>query len=264
MTKNLPVHKTRRGLLLWGAAALPLSPGCSLNLRGLLPPDGRLKRIAVVPSINVACKDSICFGGTAHPDYADPPGSVSPAALAATAGSGSGAEARARQAAAKIALVGCDPARRLDARLVPALREAGLDIVAITAHPLADQVREGLYAGLPAGVDAVVDVRFVEAGYRWAPQAGGFTPFISAAVSLHAAADGRRLHRQWLGAGPAQAGTDTHWITTPAQLTVASVEAFEGRAAELRAGLDEVVDRMRARLVQDLKRRAAQPDAPDD
>jgi hypothetical protein len=74
---------------------------------------------------------------------------------------------------ANIAQVAYDPAVRTNTLLTKLLREAGLNIISIADKRLADQAREGGYQDLPPGIDAVLDVRFAEAGYYGNQRSGG-------------------------------------------------------------------------------------------
>ncbi len=269
MTKTSLNPQARRTFML-AAAVLPIASSC--GHRPPPPPPPPLGRIAVIPAINVAGQETISFGGVPHPNhmhasrnhYIGPAIYVGAAARSVANWLDKSREVKAQEVAMKIAQIGYDPARHLNTVLLNLLREATLNIVPMLDNPLADQAREGEYAGVPPEIDAVLDVRFLEAGYYRGSRADGFIPYISASVGLWSPKDEARLGRYYYGAGPAPAKGDLRWFTTSTQLTVASLEDFGSRSAALRAGFESLlVERMLPSMVRDVYRRAVTPEAGD-
>jgi hypothetical protein len=167
---------------------------------------------------------------------------------------------RARQEALDEALaqIAFDPAAYIESRLVTALEQQQMPLVRITDPQIAEDLRAGRFEGLPAGVDAILDVRIPESGYYSSFRAGGYSPMLLIRASLlRPVAEAEPLDEFQYYADWRDAGRDRRWITTPKSMLFPDAGALKANAPRARADLMSVADRMVALMVEDVKRAAA-------
>ena len=149
-----------------------------------------------------------------------------------------------------------DAAAEIDARLAPALAQAKIRLVRITDPAIALDVRAGKIDGLPAGVDAILDVTVEESGYYHSMRAGGYSPMLQLKATLHSPVaddvdldDDFGYYADWR-----DGGNNKRWVTTPKSITFASIDLLEVNSADAHAGLGKVVDQLVALMVLDVQR----------
>jgi hypothetical protein len=151
--------------------------------------------------------------------------------------------------------VNFDAAAEVDSRLAPALERRQVRLVRIAEPNIALDIRAGKFDGLPAGVDAILDVRVSESGYYSSWRAGGYSPMLLLTATLLAPAVNAdnlaefRYYADWR-----DGGKDRRWVTTSKSLTFPTVDLLKASSARARAGLADVVDQLVELMVQDLQR----------
>lgn len=152
--------------------------------------------------------------------------------------------------------VNFDAAVALDQHLAAALDKRDVRVVRITDPALAAELRAGRFERLPAGVDAWLDLEVTESGFYASTWAGGFSPLIQfnatvrAPVATNTEPDEYGYYADWR-----DGGADKRWLTTPKAMTFETLDKLKDRAAEARAGLDTIVQRLAALIADDLQRR---------
>ena len=151
--------------------------------------------------------------------------------------------------------VNFDAAAEIDSRLTPALEQAQVRLVRITDPAIAFDVRAGKLDGLPAGVDAILDVTVEESGYYHSMRAGGYSPMLQLKATLHSPEsddvdldDDFGYYADWR-----DGGKDKRWVTTPKSMTFASVDLLKAGSTDVRAGLEKVVDQLVTLMVLDVQ-----------
>jgi hypothetical protein len=151
--------------------------------------------------------------------------------------------------------VAFDPGAAVEQRIVTALAQRNVQTVAITDPALAAALRDGKVEGLPAGVDAILDIGIDESGYYHSTRAGGFSPMLNMWASVRAAAPGtEELDSFSYYADWREAGKELRWVTTPNSTTYATAEELGEHGSEARAGLEDVTDKLVAMMADDLLR----------
>jgi len=258
---NSNVGIARRSLL-WASLAplLPIASGCAS--RAPVGPPKPIALLGLLPVLlDLGDKDP-GFGTRAVPlpsPTPAPPPPINPTALGMAIGYALRADRDRKQAelASAVMSIGYDPAAALERRLGQALEGRGVPLVRIDAAA-AVAVRGGDMRGLPAGVDAWLDVRVTEAGYESSSDAGGFVPKLDIDATLRPAVKGaRELDSFSYEVDVRSRPADTRSFTIPATLTFASLDALRASSATVRGGLDALVEQMVERLAQDILRHAS-------
>lgn len=239
-------------------ALLPLA-GCASKPAGPPPPPPQpLALLGVLPVLLELDEGEPGFG--THPArpaaaaaYAPPP--INPTAL----GMAIGAMLRNRREAERQALATAvswlrfDPAASFESRLRSALQQRGVKVVQITTEAAAE-LRAARHAALPEGVDGVLDVRVNDAGYE--SRAGAYSPRLGVEVVVRAPT-GAAMESFSYYADARHVPKDPRWLTTPPTLTLADLQEMRGATPRVLQGLDDLVERMLERLLDDVVRRAA-------
>jgi hypothetical protein len=151
--------------------------------------------------------------------------------------------------------VNFDAAAEIDSRLTPALEQAQVRLVRITDPAIAFDVRVGKLDGLPAGVDAILDVTVEESGYYHSMRAGGYSPMLQLKATLHSPEsddvdldDDFGYYADWR-----DGGNNKRWVTTPKSMTFASIDLLKVNSADVHAGLGKVVDQLVTLMVLDVQ-----------
>jgi len=161
---------------------------------------------------------------------------------------------RAEELAAAVSTLDFDPAEALDRLLGDALERRGIRLARIDAD-LARELRGNRMDRLPAGVDALLDVRVTEAGYYRSMRAGALSPQLNINASLmEARTDGDELDSFTYYADFRSAPKDPRWFTTPKELTFDDTAALRGAASRVREGLQALVERIAEHLCADVHR----------
>jgi hypothetical protein len=153
--------------------------------------------------------------------------------------------------------VAFDPAAAVQRRIEATLAERSVQTVAITDPALAAAIRNGQVEGLPAGVDAILDIGVQESGYYHSTRAGGFSPMLNLWASVRAATpgadelDGFSYYADWR-----DAGKERRWVTTPKSTTYATEVDLGEHGEQARAGLEEVTEKLVAMMADDVQRHA--------
>jgi hypothetical protein len=141
-------------------------------------------------------------------------------------------------------------------RLVPALLAAGLPVVALEDYQLAADVRNWIFKGAPAEVDAFLDVQVTSAGYYPASGAGGYSPMMYVVATLISPAkSGEQIARFNYDADHRPAEGDSRFFTTPKVISADKPETIIQKAELIRAEMDNIAARMVDRMVIDIGRR---------
>ncbi|HEX5093646.1 MAG TPA: hypothetical protein VFV84_13250, partial [Burkholderiales bacterium] len=157
-----------------------------------------------------------------------------------------------------LAEIAFDPATHVGSSLVTTLEQLQVPVVRITDPDVAVDVRAGKFDGLPAGVDAVLDIRIPESGYYSSFRAGGYSPMLLIRASLLRPEVGAEpLDEFQYYADWRDGGRDRRWITTPQSMLYPDPGALKANAARARAGLVTVADQMVALMAEDVRRAAA-------
>jgi hypothetical protein len=262
---------TSLALIIWAVAVSLLTlDGCATRPAEPPKPPKPISLLAVLPVFAPISESNTGFGSARQPMGAPiglpgPPfGAVSGADFAAgIIGEAMVYGFRAYRQKERDALVEAlypvhfDAAAEIDARLAPALEQAQVRLVRITDPKIALDVRDGKLDGLPAGVDAILDVIIDESGYYSSMRAGGYSPMLRIKATLHAPVadaddlDDFRYYADWR-----EGGKDKRWVTTPKSMTFASVDLLTAGSTDVRAGLEKVMDQLVALMVQDLQHHA--------
>lgn len=154
------------------------------------------------------------------------------------------------------------PAESLNSRLLARLKESGLNVEPIQDSPMVRSAREeGTYKAIANGADAVLDVRVGEYGYYSSMRAGGVSPMLTITTYLMSPATdedqgGFTYYSDW------RESKDSRWFTSPRHLTFADAADLVAHGDMAREGLEDILDKMIAKIVADTKRRAeGQPPA---
>lgn len=163
-------------------------------------------------------------------------------------------EADRHRLANAVARIGFDARSALQGGVLRALGGDRLDTSLGTDLGAAVAVRSGRSAPLPANADAWLDVVLTGAGYFPAKQVGGFSPMLYFTVQLRSASASATgaLRAYDYASDYRPTEHDPRFFTAPRSLSVSSLDEFADRAAELRAGLQLLLDRMCDRVALDL------------
>jgi hypothetical protein len=253
-----------RDTIIWAVAGSLLTiAGCATRPAEPPKPPKPISLLAVLPVSAPISKTNTGFG-SAGPPVVIPtgPGAVSAGAYGgALLGSlivyGFQANKQNEREAIYDALshVNFDAAAEIDSRLTPALEQAQVRLVRITDPAIAFDVRAGKLDGLPAGVDAILDVTVEESGYYHSMRAGGYSPMLQLKATLHSPEsddvdldDDFGYYADWR-----DGGKDKRWVTTPKSMTFASVDLLKAGSTDVRAGLEKVVDQLVTLMVLDVQ-----------
>lgn len=175
-------------------------------------------------------------------------------ALGITAAVASENQRRAEELAAAVSTLDFDPAEALDRLLDRALEQRGVKLTRIDGE-LARALRSNRMDRMPAGVEALLDVRVTEAGYYRSMRAGALSPQLNVNVSLmEARADGDELESFTYYADFRSSPKDPRWFTTPKELTFEDTAALRAAAPAVREGLQALVERIAEHLCADVHR----------
>ena len=261
MERNDDMRPARRRVVLGGLglAAAPWLTACAN--RPPPPPPKPFTLLAVLP-VTVAPVSEKNPGFGAQYTYVATPGVPLGPALAGGLIAGvlvyaiESKRQKDRQALQKaLSQVAFDPGAAVERRVAAALAQRNVQTVAITDPALAAAVRDGKVEGLPAGVDAILDIGIDESGYYHSTRAGGFSPMLNMWASVRAATPGtEELDSFSYYADWREAGKEVRWVTTPSSTTYATVEELGDHGDEARAGLEDVTDKLVAMMAEDLLR----------
>lgn len=256
-------HVLRDAIILAVVGSLLTIEGCATRPAEPPKPPKLISLLAVLPVSAPISKSNTGFG-SAGPPVVIPtgPGAVSAGAYGgALLGSlivyGFQANKQNEREAIYDALshVNFDAAAEIDSRLTPALEQAQFRLVRITDPKIALDVRAGKLDGLPAGVDAILDVTVEESGYYHSMRAGGYSPMLQLKATLHAPEaddvdldDDFGYYADWR-----DGGNNKRWVTTPKSMTFASVDLLKADSTDVRAGLEKVVDQLVTLMVLDVQ-----------
>jgi len=267
--------RARVGAVLAVVAGTMLG-ACASKPAVVAPPPAPIRLLAVLPVAPLVESDSVGFGGSRP---VGPIVFVAPSAGAAAAGMGAGIvvsaivqSAREERYKEKIALqeamsvLNFDLAAQADVHLAAALQEQqSLRMVHIRDPEVAAQVRAGRFDGLPAEVDAFLDVSVEESSYEKSRRAGGYAPVVNLGVTirpLDVKADDLAGLNYY--ADPREAGKNKRWWTTPPSMTFKTLDALKADAPAVRVELDKLVQQMSLLMARDISRRAAGEAVPND
>jgi hypothetical protein len=249
-----------RDAIIWAVAGSLLTiAGCATRPAEPPKPPKPISLLAVLP-VSAPIRESNTGFGSAPPPVvlgATSAGAFGGALLASAIVYGFQANKQNEREALYEALshVKFDAAAEIDSRLAPALEQAQFRLVRITDPKIALDVRAGKLDGLPAGVDAILDVTVEESGYYHSMRAGGYSPMLQLKATLHAPEaddvdldDDFGYYADWR-----EGGKDKRWVTTPKSMTFASVDLLKAGSTDVRAGLEKVVDQLVTLMVLDVQ-----------
>lgn len=111
------------------------------------------------------------------------------------------------------------------------------------------------FASLPAGLDAVLSVQLDHCGYYFEKSAGGLTPSLYVSGTLLSTTNGgSRLERYNYESDYRASDGDRHFITAPPTLVMTSLDQVKAKAAEIRAGMQLLMETVASRLAEDIDR----------
>lgn len=272
----MPVLRTKplkKMLALMTAAALLVTGGCaSRGVPEAAPaPQKPLRLVAVLPTANAPSGSGSGFSTNRHSTIFVPEsrnrgssagsvaGAIGATLIVGAIAYGLNERKRTEAEALNDALshVNFEPTEYLDAQLSSELERRGIRLVRILDPRVAIDARTEKFAGLPEGVDAILDVKVLESGYYSSLRAGGYSPMLHLNASLRVPEpDADELDSFSYYADWRNGGKDKRWVTTPRNLTFESIEKLKGGATAARNGLEEVVKQFAVMISQDVERLA--------
>ena len=196
--------------------------------------------------------EAASYGGVSAGETA----ALSVLAYAIASGIQSSNQRRRDELAQALSLVNFDAAAQIESKLLPALERRQVPLVRITDPQVAAEVRARRFQGLPAGVDAILDIRIPESGYYYSFRADAYSPMLLVTASIFAPdARSDSLEEFSYYADLRDGAGDRRWITTPQSMTFSEIDGLKASAVWVRAGLRAVVDQMVALMAEDVHRR---------
>jgi hypothetical protein len=151
--------------------------------------------------------------------------------------------------------IGVDVVAELNERLLAQLRARHLSVLSIMDPALAREVRGRNTESVPAEVDAILDVKVVEAFYATSWRSSGYSPTINVSAIVK---DPRAEMDEVMGhtyyADSRDWGKQRRQFTVPANLTFARPSDIRANAVVVQEGLERVLDHMVGLIVDDVHR----------
>ena len=254
----------RRTFVALGSAAVLTS--CANRGPSLTSQTVDLRRIAFLPIKQHAATseagpfDSTLVASAPAAGVFVPP--ITPGLLGMAIGQAWRASSEASAAASRIAIaqalvpVALDPGKVLREALTAELSRRAVPIEPLTDVRISESARTDWdFSKLPPGLDALLDIQLVYAGYF--PDKGnqGFSPQIYVTSRLlHTAGSGTRLEYFQYESDFRNAEGDTRFFTAPKQLTVSSLAQINERAQFIREGVTALLLAMTEKMADDVDR----------
>jgi hypothetical protein len=250
-------------------AAVAMLGACASNPTVVVRPTP-IRLLAVLPVAPLAEGESVGFGGQRPGTVVVPVAAPSAGAAAAAIGVGivvaavvqSARDEKHRERLAlkeAMDVLSFDIAAQADQHLAAALQQhPGVVVVFVRDPALAAAVRAGRFDGLPAGVDAYLDISVDEAGFEKSRRAGGYAPVVNLGLTIRPLNEqGDDLASFVYYADTRDGGRNKRWWTTPPSMTFKTLDALKADAPAVRAGLDALLQQMSVSMARDISRRAA-------
>jgi hypothetical protein len=151
--------------------------------------------------------------------------------------------------------IGVDVVAMLNERLLAGLRAQPLSVLSMKDPDLVREVMGRDTHSVPAEVDAILEVKVVEAFFATSWRSSGYSPTINVSAILK---DPRAEMDEVMGytyyADNRDWGQQRRQFTVPANLTFARASDIRANAARVEAGLEGVLDRIVGLIVDDVHR----------
>jgi hypothetical protein len=187
--------------------------------------------------------------------YAPPPITPQMLGMAIGASLKNARNAELARLGAAVATTGFEPGPTLRQALQAEFERRSVRFDPIGNPALDERIRNGELKDLPTSVDAIVDVQIHSAGYYDIGKGQGFTPYASVTARVIDTVNSGEIFDEFsYSADYNDAEGSTRHFTTPRALSQPDLAAFSANAMAIRAGLTAVLERVAAKLVDDIVR----------